>query len=243
MTDLPPDTETQPPAPATRVRYRIRFTKKGLLRWISHRDLIRLWERVMRRAGLPLSMTEGFTPKPRIAFPSALALGIVGLDEIVDVQLSERVSEADLLRRLREDDQPGLEILRVELIPEGRPKAQLARSEYVVDVPESADLAEARAAVERLKQEPTVTILRKEKPIRTDVASEIPTLDLTSTELRFSLVAREQASIRPEDVLDLLGLALWPRQGATITRTRVYLQEEIALDRGSSAVSQKLSTH
>ena len=63
-----------PPAP-TRVRYRIRFAKSGLLRWTSHRDLARLWERLVRRAALKLSMTEGFHPKPRIGFPSALALG------------------------------------------------------------------------------------------------------------------------------------------------------------------------
>ena len=58
-----------------RDRYRIRFGKTGLLRWIGHHDLQRLWERLLRRADLRLSMSQGFHPKPRINFPSALALG------------------------------------------------------------------------------------------------------------------------------------------------------------------------
>ena len=61
-----------------RQRMRIRFTKQGDLRWLSHRDLMRTWERLFRRAGVPLGMTEGFHPKPRMNFPSALAVGIAG---------------------------------------------------------------------------------------------------------------------------------------------------------------------
>src|SRR5690349_4708135 len=82
-----------------RQRVRIRFTKQDDLRWISHRDLIRLWERLFRRAGVALSMTEGFHPKPRMNFPSALAVGIAGTDEMLEVDFSEEYT-ADSLREL-----------------------------------------------------------------------------------------------------------------------------------------------
>ena len=243
MTDHRPASETPNASPAQRVRYRIRFTKAGVLRWISHRDLVRLWERMARRAGLPLSMSEGFRPKPRIAFPSALALGLVGLDEVVEIQLGEAMAEDELLQRLRADDQPGLDILSVHLVPEEFASARLKRSDYVVEVPASADLAEARLAVERLKRADVVTVVRKEKTIPTHVASEIPLLEVTESELRFSLVARDQASIRPDDVLRLLGFDRWPEQGATITRLRVHLEEEIAGDRPFPATDPPLSIH
>jgi radical SAM-linked protein len=71
------------PTPQLRLRVRIRFTKQDDLRWIGHRDLMRVWERLFRRAGVALSMTEGFHPKPRINFPSALAVGIAGMDELL----------------------------------------------------------------------------------------------------------------------------------------------------------------
>jgi radical SAM-linked protein len=112
-----------------RIRYRIRFAKTGLLRWISHRDLARLWERLVRRAELKLSMTEGFHPKPRIGFPSALALGVEGLNEVVELELAEELKVNELFDRLQSDEQPGLEILSVVRLPGGFGKAQLLRSD------------------------------------------------------------------------------------------------------------------
>ena len=59
-----------------RHRVRIRFRKQDDLRWIGHRDLMRCCERWFRRAGVALRRSEGFHPKPRMSFPSALAVGI-----------------------------------------------------------------------------------------------------------------------------------------------------------------------
>ena len=73
-----------------RLRVRIRFSKQGDLRLIGHRDLMRCLERVFRRAGLALGFSQGFHPKPRMTFPLALAVGIEGLDEVMEVELAER---------------------------------------------------------------------------------------------------------------------------------------------------------
>ncbi len=72
-----------------RVRFRLRFRKREDLRWISHHDLVRTVERWLRRAGLPLRRSEGFHPKPKLSFPSALALGIAALDEVMEFELTE----------------------------------------------------------------------------------------------------------------------------------------------------------
>ena len=68
--------------------YRIRFEKAERMRFLSHHDLMRLFERAFRRTGLPLRMTEGYNPHPVISFPTALALGIESLDEVVEFELS-----------------------------------------------------------------------------------------------------------------------------------------------------------
>src|SRR4029079_6179883 len=91
-----PQTTEKAFAEAVRQRARIRFTKEGDLRWISHRDLMRLWERLFRRAGVALSMPEGFHPKPRINFPSAWALGSAGIDELLEVDLAEESTSESL---------------------------------------------------------------------------------------------------------------------------------------------------
>ena len=137
--------ETRPP----RNRFRIRFAKTGLLRWIGHRDLQRLWERMLRRTGVRLSMSAGFHPKPRISFPSALALGVEGLDEVVEVDLAESIDAETVRQKLVADEQPGLVIGSVrligwaqangpgvELLP-GFERAKLHRSVYEIALPES----------------------------------------------------------------------------------------------------------
>jgi radical SAM-linked protein len=224
---LPADDATNRPL---RVRYRVRFAKVDLLRWTSHRDLARLWERLVRRAALKLSMTEGFHPKPRIGFPSALALGVEGLDEVVELELAEELSPHELLARLRADKQPGLTIDRVSRLPDGFGKAQLRQSEYAVTIIAAADRQQTQQAIETLLGQETVHFERKHKTISADVQSQIVHLALGPHELQLTLASIDSASLRPGDVLDLLGIGDWIQQGAKITRTRVVLQNEFESD-------------
>ena len=211
--------------PPLRVRYRIRFGKSGLLRWTSHRDLARLWERIVRRAELKLSMTEGFHPKPRIGFPSALALGVNGLDEVVELELAERLTVDELLGRLRADNQPGLTINSVKLLPDGFGKAQLLRSDYLITIPECVDLTAAEKAITELKSKDTFSFERKKKTVTVD-AAQIPKIEIIENELHLSLAASQSASLRPGDVLDLMGASDWVENGCVINRTNVVLQKE-----------------
>ena len=212
---------------ALRIRYRIRFQKIGLLRWTSHRDLARLWERIVRRARLKPSMTEGFHPKPRIGFPSALALGVEGLDEVVELDLAEEILALDLLKRLNDDNQPGLVIKSVARLPEGFGKAKLERSDYTISIPQSADRNAIQPAIDTLLRLDEVTIERKKKkPVVANIATQIPVLQLGDDCLELSLAASESASLKPSDVLDLLGFGDWIENGALIARTRVKLSRE-----------------
>ena len=217
-----------PSPPAVRARYRIRFAKIGLLRWISHRDLAQLWERLARRAALPLSMTEGFHPKPRIAFPSALALGIESLDEVVEIELSQVLEPSELLRRLRDDGQPGLVIRSAQRLPEHAAKARLDRSDYRIAIPEDADPAGLDAAIAAFRARESVSITRKDKRVEANVAEQIPVLERCQDHLLLTLAAADGATLRPADVLELLGGGDWIERGSKIVRTRVALRQEYA---------------
>jgi radical SAM-linked protein len=240
---LPPNTEPQATPekqPAVeqplRIRYRVRFAKTDLLRWISHRDLARLWERLIRRAALKPSMTEGFHPKPRIGFPSALALGVESLDEVVEIELAEELTPAEMLQRLREDDQPGLTINSVARLPEKFGKAQLLQSDYVITTIAATDSQTIRQAIEQLTSRQTVSLQRKKKTMTVEVAEQILKLDLRDQQLHLSLAASEAASLRAADVLDLLGFGDWIEKGSLITRVRVVLQCEFQSDDESEMV-------
>ncbi|WP_164103984.1 TIGR03936 family radical SAM-associated protein [Candidatus Laterigemmans baculatus] len=229
----------------SRVRYQVRFTKTGLLRWISHRDLARLWERLLRRSGLQLAMTEGFHPKPRISFPSALALGTESLDEVVELDLTEELSAAELLERLSSDlrgdaaTAAGMQITRVCRIPEGFGKAQLACGHFALEWPPSdaasdalasavtLDPSEVEARIERLRAAGTIRFTRKDKPVEASVAEQIVDLAVRDGRLEMVLRSSRTASLRPDDVLTALGLQGLVEAGGRLTRFRTELDREL----------------
>jgi radical SAM-linked protein len=202
----PQETKVAPQA-EMRVRYRIRFAKVDLLKWISHSDLVRLWERILRRALLKPSMTQGFHPKPRMNFLSALALGIESDDELLELDLAERVTPVELFQRLVNDGQPGLIIQSVALIPEHYGKARLARLVYEISVPTSLDVAAIRAGIERVKSTDQVTLDRKKKKVVFDLRKQIESLSHDGHLICLALSPTDEANLRPEDVLELMGLA------------------------------------
>lgn len=69
------------------MRLRVRSTKLGKVRFVGHRDVARVWDRALRRVGLPVAFTSGFTPRPRISFGLALPTGAESLGEYIDVEL------------------------------------------------------------------------------------------------------------------------------------------------------------
>ncbi|MGH9136949.1 MAG: TIGR03936 family radical SAM-associated protein, partial [Acidimicrobiales bacterium] len=79
-----------------RTRVRLRFSKLGKIRFTSHRDVARIWERALRRADLPVAYTEGFSPRPRLSFGLALATGHESLGEYLDVDLVASADELDV---------------------------------------------------------------------------------------------------------------------------------------------------
>ena len=94
------------------MKLRVRATKIGKVRFTSHRDAARMWERALRRAGLPVAFTEGFTPRPKISFGLALPTGAESIAEYVDIELQRNVAAADV-------DLETLPALLSEALPNG----------------------------------------------------------------------------------------------------------------------------
>src|SRR3954453_22991909 len=75
------------------MRLRVRFSKLGKVRWTSHRDVARMWERAFRRVTLPLAYTQGFSPRPKVSFGLALPTGHESVAEYLDLELSRDSSD------------------------------------------------------------------------------------------------------------------------------------------------------
>jgi radical SAM-linked protein len=111
-------------------KVRIRFRKSGHLRLVSHLDLMRSLERVLRRAALPFRMTGGFHPTPRLVITQSLPLGVVGHREVMELELTEEIDPDEVLRRLRGQVPPGIEFLSARRLPmkvTGRPRRAVYR--------------------------------------------------------------------------------------------------------------------
>lgn len=92
------------------------FSKRSLMKYISHLDLMRLFTRAMRRAEFPLKMTEGFSPRVKLSFKRALKLGIESDNEEASVVLIEFVAPDEFSRRLQEQLPEGIVIQEAVII-------------------------------------------------------------------------------------------------------------------------------
>ncbi len=82
---------------------RVKFTKKGYLKYISHLDLMRLFERGFRRAQIPIKYSEGFNPQPKFSIANPLALGIESEEEYMDINLHERIPIDEFIERMNRE--------------------------------------------------------------------------------------------------------------------------------------------
>jgi radical SAM-linked protein len=208
-----------------RDKVRIRFRKGGDLRLVSHHDLMRCFERMLRRAALPFHSTSGFNPKPRLVFALSLALGIVGAEEVAELELDDEVPPDEVCRRLREQAPAGLDILRVERIGV-RAHAQVRRACYRVAVPEArtAELAGRCAAVLAGSHSPVQRT--RPEPRLVDVRPYIRGLNVGRDTLEMDLWVTPTGAARPDEVLGLLGLGDLVDAGAVIERTTLELHDE-----------------
>jgi len=142
-TPTPDPLEPEPPAQ----RFRITYGKTGDLRWLGHLDLMRLWERACRRAGLPLAFSGGYHPMPRLANANALPIGQEGYGEILDLELLDRpegpLTPEKLRALLSEQLPPEIPIQAVQEISLRDPSATEAvyAAEYQLTV--SCELSKA----------------------------------------------------------------------------------------------------
>jgi len=104
------------------MRIRVRFVKLGKVRWTSHRDVARMWERALRRVALPVAYTEGFTPRPKVSFGLALPTGHESLAEYLDVELDTTdpdIAVSNLPARLSSALPAGVDVTAVAVIEAG----------------------------------------------------------------------------------------------------------------------------
>ncbi len=194
-------------------RIRLTYARGEALRYVSHLDLQTVWERIFRRARLPLAYSQGFNPHPRLHLASALPLGYLSRCEIMDVWLEGQQADLtpqEVWQRAQQAAPPGLEIYQAEETALDAPaiQTQVQAARFRAEALDPQDVDQLAQTVAALLNADTLPRTRRSKAY--DLRPLIENLELESTDgkvvLRMGLMARESATGRPDEVLDALGL-------------------------------------
>lgn len=213
-------------------RLQIRFAAEGPLKYVSHLDLMRVWERVCKRAGLPLATSRGFSPRPKIALAAPLAVGATSEAEILDLLLTSRVDLQSTMRDLSAELTSGLQIIDIREGPlkQASLQSMLRAACYEVEVPDRRSPEAWRRAIDDLlAREEIPWSHRRGKDTKSyDLRPLILAIELLGVQegtarLDMKLRNDERGAGRPEQVTLALGAAEEPTR---IHRTAIELAAE-----------------
>lgn len=122
-------------------RFRIEFTKGDEVRFLSHLDVMKAFERAIRRAGMPIAFSEGFNPHPKMNFASALAVGVTSEAEFMDIELKENLPSAEVVKMLAKALPHGLDVKTGREVPTGAPALMSEVNRAVYQVKSTLELA------------------------------------------------------------------------------------------------------
>ncbi|HUR55383.1 MAG TPA: TIGR03936 family radical SAM-associated protein [Gemmataceae bacterium] len=207
-------------------KFRFRFSKTGTLRLLSHHDLMRCLERMLRRAAVPFKSTAGFHPAPRVVFSLSLPLGVVGRDEVVEIELLEPRDSDELLAQLNAQAPAGLTFTRATAVPM-KATALPRRVVYALPLPPER-VADTEQAAARLMAEEKVWMNRiHPQPKRINIRPFFRRVAVADGVLEIDLWVTGTGSAKAEEVIRLLGVADVQAAGAVLERAAMEIYDEV----------------
>ncbi len=211
-------------------RLRISFARRDGTRYLSHLELMRMWERTLRRAGWRLAYSHGFNPHPKMSLAAALPVGVAGEAELMEVQLETARPVEEAATELASQLPSGIEVRAVEDVPLDAPALQrsLQAAEYLAVCPKAPSEDQLLREVERMvAAEQLMRERKKEARVQSyDLRPMIRFLEATRDGagrpvVRMELRTDAQGAGRPDEVLREMGL---DPADCDITRIRLLLR-------------------
>jgi len=212
-------------------RYAVQFCIAGDLRFLSHRDTLRLFERVAVRGGLPLRYSEGFNPRPRLSLPWPRTVGMASLDEWLCLQLTERMDPAEICARLADALPADLELRGCWPVEDaGAWRVREVLYEVRLEASAADDL---RSRLQQILAAAPATVLRDtgpgKRPKVVDVRGIMLKIGVQGERLQMRLKVEQGRTIRPSEVLTLLDLPA-DRYAGRLVRRAVTWDRPALLD-------------
>jgi radical SAM-linked protein len=206
-------------------RIRLVYSKGDELKFTGNLDMMKVWERTFRRAGLKIAYSQGFHPQPKIHQALPLPLGFTSQNDLLDFWLDSDENLGKISKKLERALQPGITVQEYQVVPAAlKPLQTLVTSaEYLVRLETESIHADLTERIEKLLRQNEC--LRERRGKQYDLRPLIESLQIDkddTSSLLMTLAARPGATGRPEEVLDALGIAM---QDIEIMRSGMILSE------------------
>ncbi len=202
------------------MKARIKFRKYGVLKFLGHLDVMRFFQKAMRRADIPVAFTSGYSPHMIMSFAQPLGLGITSEAEYLDIELAEPISSADALYRLNQTMAEGIDVVSFRQINEDKKSSGMtlvAAAEYLV-VPREAEATALREynssqplfsaafsdGIKAFLAQPEIIVLKKTKRSEkeADIKPMIYDFHLVPYGICLRLAAGSEANLKPDLVME-----------------------------------------
>jgi radical SAM-linked protein len=203
-----------PPPPPVVQRVRLRYAKRGRLRFTSHRDFARAFERALRRADVPMGYSAGFSPHPKISYVGASPTGVASEAEYLEIGLAREVDLETLRVAIDDALPPGLDIVEAVASAGGGFAERMQASAWRIELP-GLSVAQVSAAAQQFLDRATVGVERLTKSgrrtvdvraavLRADVSGTAETPDSVSHAILDVVVRQVTPTVRPDDIVAAL---------------------------------------
>ncbi len=214
------------------MKVRVKFAKYGALRFIGHLDVMRFFQKALRRAGIDVAYTTGFSPHQIMSFASPLGLGMCSTGEYMDIEIHSHNGEADMVRRINEACVPGIEVINVRALPDtaGNAMASVAAARYTVHCKEGVtDFSFLTEAITEYLAQPEIFVTKETKKGTSELNIRPGLYELFVREdgmLEMMVDASSAGNIKPSLLLNHLwafaGLGVAPLSVWQMTRVETY---------------------
>ena len=223
------------------MKIRIKFAKEGAMKFIGHLDIMRYFQKVMRRADVDIRYSEGFSPHQVMSFAAPLGVGLESRGEYVDIEVLTTDSSKEMLRRINDAMVEGMEALSYKLLPDTAANAMsiVAAADYTVrfrEAYEPEDWEGFAAGMKAFLEQEQILVLKKTKKGEKEVNIRpmIYSLCVDSEperQIRMQISTGSAANLKPDAVIraymESLGEAM-ADFALMVTRTEVYAEKEDA---------------
>lgn len=187
---------------------RIRFGKEGMMRFIGHLDVLRTFQKIFRRAGVPMIYSKGYSPHPVMSFALPLGLGLSSEGEYLDAAVEDGNDPEAMLKALQEATSEELPVYSLRVLPEKAENAMasVGGAVWKATLPANMPLERAKTALKAILARETIILPKKTKTreMELDIRPMIFLADVEDGSVLMTLAAGSRANLSPETVPDLI---------------------------------------